>query len=180
MPGPARKPTAQKEIEGTARPDRQNPLEPRPEMLSVDEPPPAWLTGDAARAAWPQVVEILVGMRVATIADRFSLGLLCDAFGRFIERRNEVERKGWTSSTKTSTNSRMYRERPEVGQMERAWKQVVDLLAQYGLTAASRSKVAATSPSGAPRVRPPKSGVTQLEEYLARRQRKADRGEPTS
>jgi P27 family predicted phage terminase small subunit len=147
MPGPLRKPTELKIVEGTVRASRTNPAEPKPEMLAPDERPPAWLQGRSARRGWREALPLLAGMRVATIADRIAIGLLCDAFGRWIDARAALRRLGSTTyTTTTEAGSTLHREYPQVGQEERAWQQLLTVGRDFGLTPASRTKVSTVQP----------------------------------
>lgn len=168
MPGPSRKPTEIKELEGTKRKDRTNPREPRPTLLGSAEPAPSWLTGRAARRGWHEALPVLTGMRVATIADRIAVSLLCEAFGRWVEAKQALaKRGGMTYQTETEAGSVMHREYPEVGQVERAWKQVLEAAKEFGMTPASRSKVNAVQAGGA------KPAANDLDPFEAWQQRAA-------
>lgn len=169
MPGPARKPTETKELEGTARKDRSNPREPRPTLLGSTDAPPPWLKGKASRIGWKEALPVLTGMRVATIADRVAVSLLCEAFGRWIDAKEALDKRGSTTyETETEAGSVMHREYPEVGQVERAWKQVLEAAKEFGMTPASRSKVNAVQPGGA------KPAPSDLDPFEAWQQRTAN------
>jgi P27 family predicted phage terminase small subunit len=169
MPGPARKPTELKELEGTTRKDRTNVREPRPLLLGSADPPPAWLRGRAARLGWREALPMLTGMRVATIADRVAVGLLCEAFGRWLDARTALAKRGSTTyTTETESGSVMHREFPEVGQVERAWKQVLEAAKEFGMTPASRSKVNAVQAGSA------KPAPSDLDPFEAWQQRAAN------
>lgn len=169
MSGPARKPTAQKELEGTARKDRANAREPRPTLLGSTDPVPPWLKGKAARVGWREALPVLTGMRVATIADRMAVSLLCEAFGRWVEAKEALAKRGSTTyDTETESGSVMHREYPEVGQVERAWKQVLEAAKEFGMTPASRSKVNAVQAGDA------KPAPSDLDPFEAWQQRAAN------
>lgn len=171
-PGAPRKPSALKDLEGTTRKDRTNPNEPKPVMLEATTPVPAWLKGDRqATAAWEAVLPMLVGMRVATIADQLSIGLLCEAMGRFLACRDVVRKKGRTYTVKMGTGSIAYRERPEVRMMETAWQQVRGIMGEFGLTPSARTRVSTTDPGpiGGGGGRPqPTPDVDPFEAWMAR------------
>lgn len=141
--------------------------EPKPLLLTADTPAPSWLHGRESRAAWRSVVPLLVGMRVATIADQLAIGLLCEAMGRFLRAEAVVRKEGATYQTTTTQGSTMHRERPEVGQMERAWQHVRGLLAEFGLTPSARTRVATTDPTGTP-AKPDAGGLDPFEAWQAR------------
>ena len=168
MPGPSRTPTAQKELQGTTRKDRTNPREPRPVLLGSQDQPPPWLKGKASRVGWREALPVLTGMRVATIADRVAVSLLCEAFGRWVEAKEALAGLGSTTyTTETESGSVMHREYPEVGQLERAWKQVLEAAKEFGMTPASRSKVNAVQPGDG------KPAASDLDPFEAWQQRTA-------
>ncbi len=136
------KPTALKQLQGTARPDRLNPDEPAPVVLQ-DAQPPAWLKG-RARKAWRELAPVLTEMGVLTVADRAALALLCDTYGDYLALRETVEREGRTYTLTTKTGDIMPMPRPEVSIAADAWKRASAMLQQFRLTPASRSKVSAT------------------------------------
>lgn len=135
------KPTALKRLQGTARPDRLNPAEPEPPLL-VDAKPPPWLRG-RSRKAWGELSQILLDMRVLTVADRPALALLADAYGEYLELRADVARNGRWYQMRTESGAIMEMTRPAVTQMTDAWRRASAMLQQFGLTPSSRSKVSA-------------------------------------
>lgn len=122
----ARKPTAMKRLEGT---DKQHPgripkREPKSPLLAADTPPPPSIAANKhALWAWSYIVPVLAEMKVATKADMFGLIQLCEAWGRYMSTRVPVRR-------------------------EKAWAEVARMLTEYGLTPASRPKVAAMDGEG--------------------------------
>lgn len=135
------KPTALKILQGTARRDRLNPDEPQPPLL-VEARPPSWLKG-RARKGWQELAPVLLEMRVLTVGDRAALGLLCDAYGEYLELRETVRRVGRTYTMITESGSEMVMARPEVNMMTDAWRRSMAAMQQFGLTPSSRSKVSA-------------------------------------
>ena len=72
-----RKPTALKLLEGTDRKDRANPAEPKYEAVDRMEPP-GNLRDPRAIEVWNELVGLLTGQRVLTVADGFALAELCN------------------------------------------------------------------------------------------------------
>ncbi len=88
----ARKPTALKLLEGTARKDRMNPTEPKPPPLSAIPEPPRFmrLTG-AARRAWRDLAGRTIALGVLSEADLPALASLCRDFEDWETARRDGE-----------------------------------------------------------------------------------------
>lgn len=86
------KPTVLKNLEGTARRDRVRADEPRGAVLALGSPPPAWVRGASARRAWKALVEI-APPGLITQLDAMALGLLVNAFERYLRARDVVDGK---------------------------------------------------------------------------------------
>lgn len=86
------KPTVLKALEGTSRPDRVRSDEPKGVALELGAPPPAWVRGAAARRAWKALVEI-APPGLITQLDAMALGLLVNAFERYLRARDVVDGK---------------------------------------------------------------------------------------
>jgi len=140
MPGPAKKPTALKIIEGTARADRTNPAEPKPPIALLDAP--EHLSAQA-RETWGAVAPILVRMRVLTIADPIALERLCEAYAETRALRAVVEAEGYTYETQNIAGERMLRANPAVGMLADADRRLLGYLRAFGMTPADRSRVSA-------------------------------------
>jgi P27 family predicted phage terminase small subunit len=138
--GPKSEPTAMKVLKGTARPDRVNKKEPK---LSVERPlVPKWLS-EQAKDSYRELSEILVGMAVLTKADRTALEMLCDAYGEYRQARAYIQEHGLTYETTGKDGTTMYRAYPQVAIASDAYKRIRSMMTEFGLTPASRSKVAA-------------------------------------
>lgn len=140
--GHPRLPTQMKLLKGTDRKDRRNPDEPMPMLLTDDTPPPGWLTPEAKKG-WRESLPLLVGMRIATIGDQVAIGQLCVSFARWRRAYKLTHVRGFQPvySTSTDNGSILYKEHPAVAQEERAAKQLLDALRDFGMTPASRSRV---------------------------------------
>ena len=122
---PARKPTALKILNGSAdhHPERANPDEPAPQVITVLPPPPAWLAPEAAPFWW-DLGRGAMALNVMTVPDLYALALTAQAF---VELQ---EAQGWQSRSD-------------------AWKRAMAGLARFGLTPADRSKLHAAPPAKA-------------------------------
>lgn len=141
--GAPRKPTPLKVLHGTNRKDRANPKEPKPADLPKDATPPEWLT-TRGKEAWTDILPILRGLGVMTVADPVALALLCDALAEYVDARAVVRVEGatyWTEGKST-----MLRARPEVTIASDAWRRAKVMLTEFGLTPASRARVSGAAP----------------------------------
>ena len=136
--GAPRKPTQLKVLHGTNRKDRANPKEPKPEQLTADSKPPEWLSS-SGRAAWTDILPILLILNVLTVADPVAFAMLCDALAEYVDARAVVGKAGATYWTEGK--SVMLRARPEVAIAADAWRRAKVMLTEFGLTPASRARV---------------------------------------
>jgi P27 family predicted phage terminase small subunit len=149
-------PDAVKQLRGTDQPVRMSKSVTK---LTVQIPePPEYLSERAKEAYW-QLASVLHTMRIITIADKTALELLCESYATYRECYEFVQKNSRTYETYSTypvrnaegmvtgheqvEGSVMYRPRPEVAMMNEAWKQVRSMLAEFGLTPSSRSKVSA-------------------------------------
>lgn len=138
--GRPRKPTPLKVLEGTDRKDRANPREPKPTDLSADAAPPGWLN-EYGKQAWGDLLPVLRGMGVITIADPTAFALLCDALGEYITARAWVQEHEDTYAVASQDGQLTWRKRPEVEIAQDAWRRAKTMLTEFGLTPAARSRV---------------------------------------
>lgn len=143
MPGPPKKPTILKVLQGTKRKDSAHPNEPM--LKSVELVPPDWLSA-TAKEAFEELARLLgpAQMRVATKADRMALELLCDAYAEFRALRAILKKKGRTYTMRTKSGDRMPVQRPEVSMASDAFARTTKMLCQFGLTPAAKTKVGST------------------------------------
>ena len=73
--GPKPTPTKILQNRGSWR-GKKNPNEPRPELATVETPPPSWLNPQA-KEHWQEISEFLCVRGLLTVADRPALALLC-------------------------------------------------------------------------------------------------------
>ena len=137
---PAKKPTALKELEGTARADRTNPLEPRPDLALPDRP--EWADDDPRTAQlFDQIVEYLSEMKIATRMDGIAVSLLADQLDLYLTLRQEVRTNGETVHVTGRDGVQTVKPNPALVALNNAFNNIMKLLTEYGLTAVSRSRV---------------------------------------
>jgi P27 family predicted phage terminase small subunit len=144
-----RKPTALHVVEGTERPDRSNPEEPQPPVLTGSPRPPTWLKKSRARAAWKRLAADLIAQRLLTTLDPTSLGLLCDAFADYLEAGEVIEREGAYYDSPTEGGGTITRRHPAVEDRKDAWVRTDRMLGRFGMNPVERSRVHAATEAAA-------------------------------
>lgn len=147
MPGPPRKPTAIKILEGNRShrplPDREpTPLVGEPEM-------PRHLTAPARRE-WRRLVPLLLSMRVLSESDGVALGILCQAYATLIEATSLMEKstaKGH-SGLLMKTASGYVQQSPLLSIINAQAEIVNRQLQQFGMTPASRTRIQTVGDNG--------------------------------
>lgn len=134
--GRKRQPSSVLQLKKTQKSDRVNKNEP----VRTGELPekPADL-GPVASKAWDYVVKILSDMRVLDKADAMTVELLCQARADWIEAREVLQFEG----AYYTSNNGLIRAHPMLAMRNEASKRMLTLLAELGMTPASRSKVSA-------------------------------------
>tara|TARA_B110000977_G_C10863431_1_gene410686 strand:- start:3 stop:470 length:468 start_codon:yes stop_codon:yes gene_type:complete len=139
-----RKPEALKRLEGTFRKDRQ--------QHGVDLPAglpekPEWATHDPmASALYDQVASQCYSMGVGTDVDALGFALLADQLSMYLRLRALVAADGPIIFSEGSTGQKTQKPHAALAQMNVAYTNIVKLMSEYGLTAASRTKVDAKKP----------------------------------
>jgi P27 family predicted phage terminase small subunit len=136
--GRKRKPDAIKALAGTAQKCRMNPA--APAQTAGLPAPPEWLSGRAAEL-FHQIVATVDGMRIASADDVHMLAMLASRLEEIELCTGVIEDLGRTYMTHTQSGSEMFRTRPEVAQRNEAMRHAQSLLAEFGLSPATRSKV---------------------------------------
>ena len=80
-----RKPANLKAIAGTARPDREKPVEVELPVLDKAPPAPDWMPNAHAVKEWDRLAALLVANKLLTSADLASLGHLCALHGKIVQ-----------------------------------------------------------------------------------------------
>lgn len=138
--GRKRIPDHLKVVKGTAQPCRMNPNAPAP---SADLPePPEWLSERAAE--WfRQTVAILDGMGIASADHRDMLSLAASRYDEILDCTAVIEDLGRTYTVVMVSGSISFKARPEVAMRNESMRHLQSLLAEFGLSPASVSKVSA-------------------------------------
>jgi len=136
--GPKPKPRALRILDGD-QPSRINPSEPRP--LAVPPMPPDDLDA-TGRAAWDRLAPMLSRLGLLTEADGEALALYCRAAQ--VAARAEAQVRRYGLSMKDGAGGR--RPNPAVAMAERARRDMLAVLTEFGLTPSSRSRVKVEAP----------------------------------
>jgi len=135
MPGPPRKPTKLKLLEGNPGHQKLNKHEPQPALATPTAP--KWMKG-AALEMWGRIVPELDRLGMLTVVDQGALEGACAAYGQAIECRLHIQKNGQTFK---EGEAGYPWQRPEVSIEKQAWKQWDSLGSKFGLTPADRAKL---------------------------------------
>lgn len=138
--GRPRKPTVLKVLEGTARPDRANPNEPKLPLFRIP-PPPEGLPATESNA-WSELGALVDELKIATKADLPAFALMAQAVAMCAEAREALRRDGLIIEETTKAGV-MVRQRPEVTILASFQKIAMYHFNRWGLTPADRSRVSA-------------------------------------
>ncbi len=156
MSGPPRTPTNLRLIKGNPSKRAINKSEPKPPS---GVPPVPKHFNKQEKYWFKRIGEELDGSNVITNLDGMALELLIGAYVEWRSHRDILDEEGETYKTKTMTGDTLIKAHPRVGMMADAWKRLRGMMAEFGMTPASRSKV---SSDGAGEADP-------LEEFLKKR-----------
>ena len=144
--GRKRTPDHLKVVAGTARPDRMNPDAPKPKRSRPSAP--AHLS-DVAREMWGYLVKLTDDAGILTELDALALEQLAEAYADWREARDIIDAEGTHYHTENASGGRMIRAHPAVAMRSDAARRFQGLMAEFGLTPASRSKVSVKDNDGA-------------------------------
>ena len=135
MPGPPRKPTRLKLLEGNPGHQKLNKHEPAP--LLATPVPPEWLKEDGL-SEWNRIVPELDRLGMLTVVDQGALEGACAAYGQAVKCHKYLEQHGLTMSV---GDGGYEQQRPEVSIEQKAWTLYRGFTAEFGLTPSARGKL---------------------------------------
>lgn len=103
---------------------------------------PDWLSPDAAKH-WPAIAEQLHQVGLLTAIDVTALGLYCEAFARWKDANARIVKYG----TVIKSPNGYPIQSPYLAIANKAHEQMTKLLAEFGMTPSSRSRVTVTKPN---------------------------------
>jgi P27 family predicted phage terminase small subunit len=134
------KPTRLKILAGKPGHHPLNLREPQPAILTELPQPPMPLSR-VARQEWIRTGGLLLRARVLTEADLSALAAYCVVYGRWVEAENDVRRRGVMVPAKPRSKNLV--QNPFLGIANKALQQMVRLLAEFGLTPSTRTRIVA-------------------------------------
>jgi P27 family predicted phage terminase small subunit len=134
--GPAPKPTALKELAGNPGKRPLNRREPKPRVKIPK--PPSWLEGEGLKE-YRRVARMLVELRVLTEADGVALAAYAQQYQRWIDAEEQVRKLGML--IKSPNGFPIYN--PYLSIANQALKTMRQLMGEFGMTPASRSRIEA-------------------------------------
>jgi P27 family predicted phage terminase small subunit len=140
MPGPPPKPSAIRVLEGMRGHRKLNDREPTPLVMEPEMPKHL----DAiARREWRRLVPILIRMRVLTEADGVALSNLCTAYSILIKTQRLIDKHeaAGTSALLMKSETGYVYQSPLLNIVNQQIGIINGLLAQFGMTPASRTRV---------------------------------------
>jgi P27 family predicted phage terminase small subunit len=100
---------------------------------------------DRGREAWGYVIGVLDRMGVLTEADAMAVELMCEARADWLSARDQIIEAGGETYT---TEAGLIKAHPAVAMRNDAARRLQSLLAEFGMTPSSRSKVNAQDDNG--------------------------------
>lgn len=139
MPGPPRKPTSLKALEGFPGKQRRSPAEPKP---AAELPDPPDHLSDEAKALWQRVGPKFAAMGVMAQVDELAFAMLCESYAAWADlirraRRGETIVKVHGQSIPS----------PYLVRADREAEKVRRLLAEFGGSPAARARLTVEKPS---------------------------------
>jgi P27 family predicted phage terminase small subunit len=137
MPGPPKKPTALKLVEGTYREDRVAKNEPRPKV-AIPKPPKHMSA--LALEEWNRIVEELRDNGLMTNLDRAALVTYCEMWANYVTASEKVKKTGGMVIQTTGGN---FMDNPYFSAQKRSAELMHKFLIEFGMTPASRTRISA-------------------------------------
>lgn len=135
MRGRKPKPTKLRIASGETRPCRINWHEPKPDPTAPKCPD--WLD-DEGREHWRKLVKVLADMRVLTVADGDALAAICNTTARMVRAEQKIRESG---GEVVLSPKGFPMQNPWLSIYARCQDQLAKLLAEFGLTPSSRTRV---------------------------------------
>ena len=136
MRGRKPKPTAIKVLAGNPGRRPVNKAEPRFHVPERTPSPPAFLS-DTAAEVWRDLGKLLRDAGLFTVVDRYALAMFCAVAARWMEAERKLQQAG---AVITSEAGGMY-QNPWLHVANKAWGQMRQMLSEFGLTPAERSRL---------------------------------------
>ncbi len=132
--GRPRKPTSHHKQTGYFRPSRHGNL-----ALPVEIPPAPKDLSKTAKATWEVVTEQLLAAGLVSRIDLHALRLLCESMDLYLIATQEIRKHGVTILQEMTSGAQKRVVNPAIRVRSDAWRQVVILLKQFGMSPAART-----------------------------------------
>ena len=123
-----------------------NAAEPRFPVPERTPRAPAFLS-DSAAEVWRDLGKLLREAGLFTVVDRYALAMFCAAAGRWIEAERKLKE---TSPVLVSSETGNLYQNPYLHIANKAWGQMRQMLSEFGLTPAERSRLKAVTTDDEP------------------------------
>ena len=120
----------------------KRPLPDKEPQPGVVKPEPPDFLDDVAKTHWQELVDVLTAARVMTELDVDALTLYCHAYSLWRHATEKVREEGMVVPTANGYP----RQSPYVLIANRCYDQMFRLLAEFGMTPSSRTRVAVVDP----------------------------------
>lgn len=137
MRGRKPKPTNLKHLAGNPGKRRLNESEPHPPVPGTAPYAPKFINAEARRE-WNRMVNILLELGLYTEVDRAALAMYCQAWGRWVDAEMKLQKSGLVV---TSQETGILYQNPYLSIANKAWDQMRQMLSEFGLTPAERSRL---------------------------------------
>ena len=94
---------------------------------------------DYGKKEWRRVVGVLKDLGLYTKLDRAALAMYCQAWGRWVRAEKQLEETGGEVLTSSETGN--FYQNPWYHVANKAWEQMRKVLAEFGLSPSSRSRL---------------------------------------
>jgi P27 family predicted phage terminase small subunit len=131
------KPTALKKLAGNPGKRPLNGGEPRMPVPARTPRVPPYLS-KYAKKEWRRMVKMLLNAGLYTEADQTALAMYCQAYGRWRQAEEELDKQ---NKLMYETDKGYHHQSPLVSITARYWEQMRKMLAEFGLTPSSRSRM---------------------------------------
>lgn len=141
MATPKPRPTHLRVLAGnpSKRPINEN--EPKPVKTNRAPPPPKHLCNEGKKF-WRKTAKQLHACGLLTTVDTDALGLYVDAHMRWLDAKAQIDKYGLIVKTKNG----FPQQSPYLNVMNKCFDQMIKLLAEFGMTPSSRSRVVVKKP----------------------------------
>ena len=133
-------PSNVKEFKGTQRKSRTNTNE--PEYAAASTLPPEFLD-DMAREQWVEICPKLVASGVMRDIDKSALAMFCQSYSRWRAASAEVGAQGMLIASPSGYPI----QNPYLPIANKAFEQMLKIMAEFGMTPSARSRVIAAKPN---------------------------------